>query len=140
VTLPDVNVWLALVFGSHSQHPAAKSWFDLQEDRSACFCRTTQMGLLRLLTQPSALREAAVTQREAWTAYDQLRNDRRVTFRDEPLGLEVAFRRLSDRDEISPKRWADDYLLAFAEAANLTLVTFDRALANSTSNAILLTA
>ena len=26
--LPDVNVWVALTFDSHPQHPSAKTWFD----------------------------------------------------------------------------------------------------------------
>ncbi len=28
--LPDVNVWVALVFHSHAHHPAALAWFDGQ--------------------------------------------------------------------------------------------------------------
>ena len=29
--LPDVNVWVALTFDSHPNHPAAKLWFDAVE-------------------------------------------------------------------------------------------------------------
>jgi|SRR6185312_974611 len=139
--LPDVNVWLALAFEVHPQHPAARDWFlRLEDDRSVCFCRSTQLSFLRLLTQPAALRQNALTQNEAWKAYEQFRNDNRVTFRDEPADLDTVFRRFSARDEISPKRWGDDYLLAFAESGNLTLVTFDRTLAKRTPDAILLSA
>jgi uncharacterized protein len=141
LTLPDVNVWLALAFEAHPQHPAARDWFDpLVDDRSVCFCRSTQVSFLRLLTQPAALRQKALTQNEAWKAYDQFRNDRRVTFRDEPADLDTVFRRFSGRDEISPKRWGDDNLLAFAKCDNLTFVTFDRTLAKRTPDAVLLIA
>ncbi len=52
--------------------------------------------------------------------------------------LDTTFRRLSTRDEVSPKRWTDDYLAAFAEAGSLTLVTFDRALAVRSPTSLLL--
>lgn len=79
-----------------------------------------------------------LTQRECWAAYDLVLTDDRISLLSEPRGLALRFHNVSDRDEISPKRWADDYILAFAEAANLTLVTFDRALAARASISILL--
>jgi len=39
---------------------------------------------------------------------------------------------------VAPKQWADAYLAAFAEAANLTLVTFGRVLAGKAKGAVLL--
>jgi hypothetical protein len=34
------RVWLALTFGSHVHHPAAKSWFDGLPNNAVCFfCR-----------------------------------------------------------------------------------------------------
>jgi hypothetical protein len=52
--------------------------------------------------------------------------------------LAAAFELLSDRGEVSPKRWQDDYLAAFAQAAGLTLVTFDQTLARRVFPSILL--
>lgn len=96
--LPDVNVWLALAFEAHPQHPAARDWFNrLEEDRFVCFCRSTQVSFLRLLTQPAVLRQKALTQNEAWKIYEQFRNDSRVTFRDEPTDVDVVFRQLATR-------------------------------------------
>ena len=137
-TLPDVNVWLALAFGQHPQHASANAWFGLQQNVSACFCRSTQMSLLRLLTQRAALGTAVLTQHDAWHVYDRLQQDERVLFTNEPISLDEIFRRISDRNEISAKRWADDYLLAFAEAADLAFVTFDSALAARVPSSILL--
>ena len=97
------------------------------------------MSLLRLLTQRAALGTAVMTQSEAWLVYDRLQQDARVLFADEAPGLDAIFRHTSARAEISSKRWADDYLLAFAEAADLTLITFDRALAARAHSKVLLT-
>jgi len=80
-----------------------------------------------------------LTQSEAWQAYEDLLVDPRIDFIGEPPSAQSVFYRISNRNEVSPKRWQDDYLLAFAEAANLTFITFDRALAARAPSSILLT-
>jgi len=138
--LPDVSTWLALVYSGHVHHRPAMEWFDsLQEERSAFVCRVSQMGLLRLLTQAAAVGRDIQTQREAWSTYDRLRDDFRVSFGDEPYGMDGAFRRSSSRDAPSPKLWTDDYLMAFASLSELTLVTCDRSLAGRSTGAFFLT-
>ena len=62
----------------------------------------------------------------------------RAIFLDEPAGIDKIFRSLTSHRAHSPKVWADTYLVAFAEAAGLTFVTFDRALAGKAKGAILL--
>jgi len=59
---------------------------------------------------------------------EQIQLDERVSFLAEPNGLDREFRRRSNLASRSPKVWADAYLLAFAAAGGLKLVTFDRAL------------
>src|SRR5436190_7727155 len=49
---PDVNIWLAAAWARHSKHKLAKGWID-EETGALAFCRVSQMGLLRLLTNPS---------------------------------------------------------------------------------------
>jgi predicted nucleic acid-binding protein len=61
-----------------------------------------------------------------------------VAWADEPRNLEAELRALTAGATSSPKTWMDAYLAAFAEAANLTLVTFDRALAGKVEGAVLL--
>jgi predicted nucleic acid-binding protein len=53
--LPDVNVWLALTLASHAQHRAATAWLEEVADETLAFCRVTQMGFLRLLTNELAV-------------------------------------------------------------------------------------
>jgi predicted nucleic acid-binding protein len=57
---------------------------------------------------------------------------------EEPAGIDPLFRQFTGGNQASTKLWADAYLAAFAQAANLTLVTFDRALAGRLRGAVLL--
>jgi len=52
-----------------------------------------------------------------------------VTFAPEPAGVEARFPEYTAGRTASPKLWADAWLLAFAETAGGTVITFDRALA-----------
>ena len=84
------------------------------------------------------MKNDVLTQAQAWRVYDTFLEVLRAKLLGEPHGIDPQFRRLSNRDEVSTKYWADAYLAAFAEAAHLTLVTFDRALAGKVHGAILL--
>ena len=124
--LLDVNVWLAAAWARHSEHNTAKIWVDEQHDDLA-FCRVTQMGLLRLLTNPAVTERDALSRRKAWQVFDSLIADSRIRFLAEPQGLEPLWAAFSKRDDKSHLLWTDDYLAAFAQAAHAELVTFDRA-------------
>ena len=115
-----------MAHGGHVHHLVANDWYEsLEPDVRFGFCRHTQLGLLRLLTAEAVMGEDALSQAEAWAVYDRLLADDRIDFVDEPPGLERRFRALTRRHQASPKTWADAYLAAFAEASQLTLVTFD---------------
>ena len=77
-SLPDVNVWLALAAEGHIHHAPAMEWFSTQPDDSVAFCRVTQMGLLRLLTNSNAMGRGPRTLAKAWEVYEQMRFDRRI--------------------------------------------------------------
>lgn len=125
---PDINVWVALTYGGHVHHVVARDWFDsLDPDVRFCFCRFTQLGLLRLLTAEAVMGDEVMNQSEAWSVYDRWHQDDRVSFLEEAPGLERRFRALTRKTQAGPKTWADAYLAAFAETAQLTLVTFDKA-------------
>jgi hypothetical protein len=65
---------------------------------------------------------------EAWDLWDKVCADDRLAYLSEPEAIEPEFHRQSRLDTVSPKVWADAYLLAFTTVAGLKLVTFDRAL------------
>lgn len=137
---PDVNVWLALSYQRHVHYSPARAWFEgLEDDARACFCRLTQIGLLRLLTTVAVMGEEEVlSQAEAWQVYDRWLADDRVLFLEEPPHLDQAFRMFSRQQRPAPKDWSDSYLCAFAETTGLRLVTFDRALSAKTGDLLIL--
>ena len=137
---PDLNVWLALAHQSHIHHPVAAAWYNsLSDSTRFCFCRMTQIGFLRLLTTEQIMTVAEVlTQQQAWQVYDDLLDDDRILFMEEPANMEVSFRATSQMRRAAPKDWADSYLIAFAQSAGFQLVTFDRAMGRKTADVILL--
>lgn len=127
--LPDVNVWLALVFNTHVHHPPALAWINGLSSEISYFCRLTQLGFLRLANNPKVFPKDAVSVAVAWQLYDTTRNDPRVSFASEPPGLESAWRQLTQGQQFSPQLWNDAYLAAFAQTGGYELVTFDKAIA-----------
>lgn len=128
LSFPDINVWLALASPEHVHAPLARRWWD-QEENAIAFCRLTQLGLLRLVTTAAAMDGKPLTIAEAWRVYDRFYDDDRVTLITEPPEVEKHFRTKAVGKAASPKVWADAWLLAVAQAAEGTLVTFDKALA-----------
>ncbi len=124
--LLDVNVWLGLAFKRHTSHTAALAWFRSTGAEPCCFCRLTQLGFLRLASNTQAMRQAAVTLQQAWFAYDALVADPRISYVDEPEGIDTILRSLTQHQSFSPKIWNDAYLAAFAQVTGLAVVTFDQ--------------
>jgi len=140
LVFPDVNVWIALTLESHIHNAVAARWLaGVSAESRICFCRITQLGLLRLLTTEAVMGDEVVTQAEAWNTYDRWLEDTRVTFVDEPPKLEANLRARSQEKRSSPKEWTDSYLVAFATASRLTLVSFDKGLRRKTEDLLLLT-
>jgi uncharacterized protein len=125
---PDVNEWLSLTYGRHIHHQIARAWFDsVGPDEGICFCRFTQLSLLRLLTTEAIMgADGVMTQNHAWEAYDRWLADDRIDFLEEPPNLDVVFRSLSYHRKPRPKTWTDSYLAAFAIVSGLKFVTFDQ--------------
>jgi toxin-antitoxin system PIN domain toxin len=140
LVFPDVNVWLALSYERHIHHSTANRWFQsLEDDAHPCFCRFTQLGLLRLLTTDAVMGiDGVLTQLDSWRVFDACSGDGRTLFLEEPATIESRFRSLTQEKRPSPKDWGDSYLAAFAAEAGLTLVTFDQALHRKSVGALLL--
>lgn len=114
----------------HPHHTVAKTWFDLMVSDQAAFCRITEMGMLRLLTNPHVMAGSALSAAGAWAVLDQLRGDSRTSFLREPPELDRHWRRTSGAGKIGPNYWTDSYLSCLCAASDCTLITFDRKLAN----------
>ena len=129
--LPDVNIWVALSLSDHTHHKASKLWLDENNiENSIFFCRATQQGLLRILTNPSILKIYgldALTNSQSWDKFETSMTDYRITFAEEPSSIEETWKSLALRKTASPKLWMDAYLAAFAINSGCQLVTSDKA-------------
>lgn len=126
ISLPDVNVLFALMTASHQHQSVALAWMSQREPASVAICRVTQMGLLRLLTNPKALPEGAFTMTRAWQFMNEAFSDRRIFFAPEAARIEVLWQSLSTMPGVGPSAWTDAYLAAFAYGHGYEMVTFDR--------------
>lgn len=126
--LADVDVWLASTVAAHPHHDAARRWWAdevLPSGSKVAFCRVTQLGLLRLLTNKSVMGRQRQTIAEAWEHYDRIASQAMITYVDEPPALSEQLRHLSASGRSSKNFWTDAYLAAFAQSCNFRLVTFD---------------
>jgi len=122
-----MNVWLAMAAPEHIHSGLARRWWE-KEAGAIAFSRLTQLGLLRLMTTAAVMDGSPLTIAEAWRVYDRFYEDDRVVFVSEPPEVEKRFREKATGRTVSPKVWADAWLLAVAQAAGGILVTFDKAL------------
>jgi uncharacterized protein len=134
----DANVWLALLSRRHVHFRKAHDWFEAMAEGEFFYCRFTQLAVLRLLTTESVMAHETQTMKGAWGLWDQIASDPRIDFLPEPEAMEPEFRFHSERATMSPKVWADAYLLAFSSVAGTRLVTFDRALSGRAVDVLVL--
>jgi toxin-antitoxin system PIN domain toxin len=124
--LPDVNVWIALAAELHIHHRLVRSWFaNLGRADHVSFCRVTQLGFLRLLTNPHVMKEEVLIPADAWLAYRALRMNARVNYRFEPAELSEVWDAFTPPHANSPNLWTDAYLCAISKAAAAIFVTLD---------------
>ena len=130
--LIDINVWLALSWGGHPHSSAAHRWLRELPKASVrlLFCRVTQLGLLRLLTNELVMGQSVLSIEEAIGVFDRWREDPRVEFVGEPSGTEKSFRHATagSAKKSATKVIMDAYLAGFAGSERATLVTLDKAL------------
>lgn len=124
--LPDVNVWVALGSRNHMHHGAAQAYWTRYASRHTWFCRHTVLGMLRLLCVPSVMREQVKTSAQSWQVYQTMRQTAGVNLLPEPPTLEEELSQLIQEASWNHRHWPDAYLAAFARAAGVRLVSFDR--------------
>jgi toxin-antitoxin system PIN domain toxin len=121
--LPDVNVLLALAWPNHQHHAAAHRWFRRIGQAGWASCALTQLGFVRLSSNP-AYTPAPVSPQQAaallgrYTALDGHQFVERL-----PALTPRAF-----QHAVGPQQVNDAYLVAFAEAHRLIVATFDKRL------------
>ena len=127
--LADVNVWLATLVEEHPHHDAATRWWRMEvlpAGEHVAFCRLTQLGLLRLLSNERVMGRKRLDHVQAWTTFTSVAAQESVTVLDEPAGTDRRLADLCSRHRSSPGFWSDAYLAAFALAGQHRIASFDR--------------
>jgi toxin-antitoxin system PIN domain toxin len=125
--LSDVNFIFSLVAGHHRFHTNSQEWLDAQgSDVRVAICRHTQMALIRLLSNPSAMNGEPLTLPKAWRLFANLMRDPSMTYFPEPMGFQSVWLDLCEPHGASPNVLADAYLAAMAIQAGIPLVTLDK--------------
>ena len=105
--LPDVNVWIAIYSPGHIHHGAAVEWFETLTEEDLAFCRITQMGFLRLLTNRHVMGINTMTPSGAWNALDEILANPRIFLVKEPTGLEESWRAIMNEPHPGSNAWTD---------------------------------
>jgi toxin-antitoxin system PIN domain toxin len=111
---PDINVWLAVVVERHVLNRAASAWWNQDQSDAIGFCRFTQLGLLRHLTNSATMKGKPLTNRQAWKTYEALQADARIRFFPEWPALDGLLKTYSDVNQAATNLWGDAYLAAYA--------------------------
>ena len=123
--LLDADVWVALSVERHVHHARAVRYVSDQSSAGLGFCRSTELALLRLLSNEAAFGHLALDGRSAWATVQSLLGSPRVTRIDEPDTLDQVLGAWGPDLDVRGPHWTDAYLAAFATAAGCRLVTFD---------------
>jgi len=121
--LPDVNVLLALLWPRHHSHSAAHAWFAKSGQRAWATNVLTQLGVLRLLTNP-AVTQGAVSARTALGVLQEALSHSGHEFWPLHGALPARLNPLAGRIK-GHQQWTDALLLEQAVEKDGVLVTFD---------------
>ena len=124
--LLDASVWLPLSAPDHVHYSRARRYWDDEAASELAFCRVTALALLRYLTNPRILGEAALDGGAAWRALESWLALPQITLLGEPAGLDELLGQWAGQLDLRAGKWTDAYLAAFAAASGCRLVAFDR--------------
>ncbi len=128
--LPDLNVWLALIWPEHIHHQHAVLYWEQQAAEQVLFCTVTALGLVRLVCQPKLMGTAVRNAAQASDLLSALCQQPGVQMaQPDHDGWEVFHHLLRGGlrgGEIPSRLCTDAHLAALAIANGWRLVSFDR--------------
>lgn len=125
--LIDVNVLLPLLLPQHPAHSSARDWLQAQPAGIGRFSLLTQLGVLRLLSQPRVMGTAVLKPERALQTWHQL--VQAVAMEEisiVPPAHAEHLRRLVAGRAATPNLWTNAWLAALALSLDCEMVTFDR--------------
>ncbi|MDZ7669431.1 MAG: type II toxin-antitoxin system VapC family toxin [Gammaproteobacteria bacterium] len=122
--LLDVNVLVALTWPTHVHHLAARTWFDRESAAGWATCPITQLGFVRVSSNPKAIPDA-VRPQQAIAMFQQMTRlpGHRFWPDDVPVTATGPFASLS---LVGHRQVTDAYLVALARHHGGKLATLDR--------------
>jgi toxin-antitoxin system PIN domain toxin len=126
VALLDINILTALLWPAHEHHEAAHRWFGGRADAAWATCSLTQLGFVRIVSNPAFSRDA-LSPVEALAVLGENLVHPGHDFWADSLQVPTAVKGM----EVSLqgyKQLTDAYLLALAHHRKGVLATFDRGL------------
>jgi toxin-antitoxin system PIN domain toxin len=124
--LLDLNILTALLWPAHEHHEAAHRWFGNRRKNRWATCAITELGLIRLVTNPSFSRDA-LSPADALVLLTSNLTHEDHDFWIEDLSVAEALDAVPGKLQ-GHKQVTDCYLLALARHHNGVLATFDRAI------------
>lgn len=126
ITLPDVNVLIAIAWPEHAFHDVAIAWFDGRADSGWATCPITESGFMRISANAKVVSNP-VTPREAADLLVELRKVGTHDFWADDV--EPSTSELLPRDRLTGHRQVTDaHLLALSRRRGGSIATFDRGL------------
>ena len=124
--LLDLNILTALLWPAHEHHDAAHRWFRARADARWATCALTQLGFVRITSNPAFSRDA-VSPAEAAALLAENLSHPGDEFWSEGLQVPAAIKGMEARLQ-GYRRLTDAYFLALASRRKGVLATFDRGL------------
>lgn len=126
VALLDLNILTALLWPAHEHHQPAHRWFAARSHSGWATCPLTQLGFVRILSNPAFSRDA-LTPADAVALLAENVAHPKHEFWPDGLQVPAAVREL-DATLQGYRQLTDAYLLALAHRRKGVLATFDRGL------------
>jgi toxin-antitoxin system PIN domain toxin len=125
--LLDLNIFVALAWPAHEHHAAAREWFLNRSRLKWASCPITQLGFVRLLSNP-AFSPDALSVRQALELLMKNVNQPSHEFWPDTISASRALKAFADATA-GHQQITDAYLLSLAVSHRARLATFDRGLA-----------
>lgn len=124
--LLDINILAALLWPTHEHHEAAHRWFGGRGDARWATCSLSQLGFVRIVSNPAFSRDA-LSPLEALALLAENLAHPAHEFWTDSLQVPLAVKGMQSRLQ-GHKQLTDAYLLALAHRRKGVLATFDRGL------------
>ena len=125
--LLDVNVLIALTWPTHVHHAAARHWFDRNAASGWATCPVTQLGFVRVSSNPKIIRDA-MAPREAVAMLEQLFELPGHRFWTDEIAV-TSVEPFASPGFVEHRQMTDAYLLALAQQHDGKLTTLDKGVA-----------